>query len=125
MTIEQRDDSQHIFIILIITYSLGISIEEWYILMLRELLAKLVDVYSLVVRVNIIIVEGIFRDEVYDVIIVIQTYHRTIHPRLVLCYKCEIRISILYYHRDNIIAEDEIALDEQCIILLQLILDDS
>ena len=57
-------------------------------------------------------------------VVFVQTYHRAVHPRLILGDKCQIGIRILQYHGEETIAEDEVTLYQQRVVLLQLVLDD-
>ena len=122
MAVQQGDDAQHILVILIITHGLCVGIEERHILLLQELTTELINVHRLEIAIHISIIEGLLRDEVHDVLVFIQSDHRTIHPGLILSHKCQIRIGILENHREKAVAEDEVALNEQRIIFLQLIL---
>ena len=124
MVVEQRYDAQHILVVFIVAYSLSIGIEEGHILLLWELLGELVDVDSLVVGVHIVIVESVLRYEIHDVLIIIETHHRAVHPRLVLGNQCQVGVGILDNHGDDAVAEDEIALYEQGVVFLKFVLDD-
>ena len=54
----------------------------------------------------------------------IQAHHRTVHPRLVFRHKGQIRTGILKDHREQTVAEHEVALYQQGIVFLQLFLHD-
>ena len=124
VAVEHGDDTQHVLVVLVVAHRLRVGIEEGHVLMLQELTAELIDVDGLVIAVHIGIVEGFFRDEVHDVLVFVQPYHCTVHPRLVLCHQCEIGVGIVEEHREQTVAEDEVALDEQRVVFLQFVLHD-
>ncbi len=123
MAVQQGDNAQHVFVILIVAHGLGIGIEEGHILLLEELAAELIDVHCLIVAINIGIVEGLLRDEVHDILVFIEAHHRTVHPRLVFRHEGEIGIGVLENHGEETVTEDEVALYQEGIVLLQLLLD--
>ena len=92
--------------------------------MLQEILAELIDVHRLVVRVHIIVVKSTLRYEVDNMQVFVQTHHRTVHPRLVLCHQRQIGIGIFENHREETVAENQVALYQQRVVLLQLVLYD-
>ena len=91
--------------------------------MLQEVLTELVDVHRLVIRIHVAVIESFFRDEVHDVLFLVKAYHRAVHPRLILGHQCQVRIRILKNHREELIAEDQVAFYQQGIVLLKLVLD--
>ena len=123
MTVQQGDDAQHVLVVLIIAHGLGVGIEERHILLLEELAAELIDVHRFIITIDIGIVEGLLRDEVHDILVFIEAHHRTVHPRLVLCHEGEIGIGVFEDHGEEAIAEDEVALYQEGIVLLELLLD--
>ena len=122
VAVEHGDDAQHVLVVLVVAHCLRVGIKEGHILMLQELTAELIDVDGLVIAVHIGIVEGLFRDEVHDVLVFVQPYHRTVHPRLVLCHQSKVGVGIVEEHGEQTVAEDEVALDEQRIVFLQFVL---
>ena len=124
MAVQQRDDAEHVLVVLVIAHRLRIGIEEGHILVLQEFATELIDVHRLVVRVHIVVVESLLRDEVHDMLLFIQAHHRTVHPRLVFRHKGQIRTGILKDHREQTVAEHEVALYQQGIVFLQLFLHD-
>ena len=90
-----------------------------------ELLAELIDVDGLVIRVDIVVVKGVLRYEVHDVLVVVKAYHRAVHPCLVLGNEGKVRVGGVDNHGNHVVAEDEVALNEQRVVLLQLVLDNS
>ena len=54
----------------------------------------------------------------------IEAHHRTVHPRLILGHKGEIGIGVFKNHREQTVAEDEVAFNQEGVILLQLLLND-
>ena len=50
----------------------------------------------------------------------IEAYHRTVHPRFIFGYKRQIGVGILKNHREQTVAENEVALYQDGVILLQL-----
>ena len=103
---------------------MAVGLEEGHVLLLAELARELVDVHGLVVAVAVGILERLLRHEVDDVVVGIDTHHRTVHPRLVLRHEGEVRPWVIDNHTEQAVAEDEVALDEQGVVLLQLVLDD-
>ena len=66
-----------------------------------------------------IIVEGLLGYEVHDVIVSVDAHHRSVHPALVLCHEGKVGIRVLQDHGEQTVGEDQVALDEQCVVFLQ------
>ena len=57
-------------------------------------------------------------------LVFVQTHHCAVHPRLILRHQCQIGIGILHNHGEEAVAEYQIALYQQRVVLLQLVLHD-
>lgn len=79
----QRDNAKHLLVILVFTEHLDIGIKEREIVIDNEITAELVDIDSLVVEIGVAILEGGFRYEIHYVAVIINPYHRTVHPRFI------------------------------------------
>ena len=101
---------------------MAVGLEEGHILLAAELTREFVDVHRLVIIVHVLVLERLFRHEVHNVVLLVNAHHRTVHPRLVLGYQCQVGIRIFHNHGEQAVAEDEVALDKQRIVLLHLVL---
>ena len=119
--VQQRDDAQYVLVVFVVAYGFGVSGEEGHILALRELLAELVDVHGLVIILGVVVVEGVFPHEVHDVLLFVQANHRAVHPRFVFRHKGKVFALVADNHLKQMVAEDEVALNEQRVISLQLL----
>ena len=72
--------------------------------------------------VNICIVEGFLRHEVHNVVIAIHPYHRTVHPCLVFGNEGKVGVGVVENHSEQLVAENEVALDEQRVVFSHLLL---
>ena len=122
MTVQQREDAQHVLVVLVQSHGLGIGLKEGHVLLAEESLRELVDVDRLVVALGIRIVEGGLRDEVHDVLLVVYLHHRTVHPALVFRHKGQVGTGVVEQHAEQSVAQDEVALDEQRVVFLQPVL---
>ena len=122
MVVQERNDTQHVFIILIITHALRISLQEGHILLPRELTRELIDVHGLVITACVGIVKGLFRNEVHDVAVLIYLHHRAVHPRLIAGHQGHIGVFTIHEHRNQPIGKNQVTLDKQRVIFLQLFL---
>ena len=122
MVVERSDDAQDVLVVLVVADCRAIGLKERNILGTGELTGELVDVDSLVIRVNLLKGEGLLRHEVYDVLFVVKAYHGAIHPTLVLSYEGEIGVWMVEQELKETVVIDEVALDEEGVVLLQLLL---
>ena len=121
---EQREDAQHVLVVFVQSDGLRVGVEEGHVFLAEEVLAELIDVDRLVVTAGVGIVEGRLRDEVDDVLFVVDLHHRAVHPTFVFGHQSQIGVGVLQDHRDQTVAEDEVALQQQRVVLLQPVLDD-
>ena len=119
--VDEGDDAQHLLVVFVQPHGLGIGIEEGHVFLTGELLAELVDVHRLVVLAAVLPFECFLRHEAHDVQVVVDGHHRSVHPTLVFRHQCQVGQGILQNHGDEPRTEDEVALDEQGIVLLQLL----
>ena len=122
MAVQERYDAQHIFVVFVVAYSLGIGFEERHILRLRELPAELIDIDRLIVIIRLVIVEGSLRYEVDDIVLAVYSHHRSIHPCLVLGDEGEVGVGIVCQEFEHAVVKDQVALNEQCVVFLQFVL---
>ena len=122
LAVQEGDDAQDILVVLVVAHGLGVGLQEGDILRLAELSGKLVYVDGLVVLVHLLVSKGSLGDEVHDVVLVVYAYHGAVHPCLVLCHEGKVGIRILQDKGEEFVVEDEVALYEQGIILLHLLL---
>ena len=120
--VKQGDYTQHLLIVLVITHHATIGIEERHIDLLAELPAELIDIHRLIVSINLIVVECLLWHEINDVVVTVDTHHRAVHPSLILCHKCQIRIWIGKNHLKHPVVKNQVTFNEQGVIFLQLLL---
>ena len=121
--IQQGNHTQDLLVILIIAHHLAISVQERHIDLVGELLAELVDINCFIIGVHLRILESLLGNKVDDVVILVDTHHRTIHPGLILSHEGQIRVWIVKNHLEEAVVKNQIALNEQCVILNHLVLD--
>ena len=119
--VDEGNDTQHLFVVFVVAHSEAVGIKEGYILVLRELARELIDVYRLVVLVDLLIIKGLLRHEVHDVAVLVDGYHRAVHPAFIFRYEGKVGIRIVYNHRNQTIVENQVALNEQRIVFLKLV----
>ena len=122
MAVEKRDDAQHILVIFIVAHRLGVSLKERHIFRLCKLFGEFVDVHRLVVLVHILVVERSFRHKVHDIILAVDTHHRAVHPRFILRHQRQVGERIVHQFGEQRIVENQVALNQQRVVGLQLLL---
>ena len=63
--------------------------------MLRKITGELVDIDSFVVLVNVSIIECVLWYEIHDIVLCINTHHRTVHPTLIFGDKGKVGVGIV------------------------------
>ena len=90
--IQNRDHTQNLFIIFIISQCLLVCFEEWHITVSCKFPAKLIQIDCLIVGVLFAEFKFLSRHKFYNAIFFIQFHDRTIHPAFILIHQCQ-RIS--------------------------------
>ena len=78
--------------------------------MLRKLARELIEIDCLEIRVGICVAESGFRNEIYDIVVIVDCDHRPIHPGLVSGYECKVRIGIIHQQLKHFGVENQVAL---------------
>ena len=89
--------------------------------MTRKFAAELVDVYRFIIAVGFGIAESLFRHKVHNVAIVVDADHGAVHPRFVLGHEGQIGARVVENEGEHAIVENQVAFDEQSVVLLQLL----
>ena len=66
------------------------------------------DVHRFIIRVNLLIVESLFGNKVYDVAITVNAHHGAVHPCLVFCHQCNVGTLVVYQHLEQPVREDKV-----------------
>ena len=117
--VKQGDDTQHLLIVFVVAQGMAVGIKERHVFLLSELLGELIDVDRLVILIDILITESFLWHKVHDVAFVVYPHHRAVHPRLIFGHQCQIGVRISKNHLEEAVAENQVTLDEQRIVLLQ------
>ena len=97
-TVERRNHSQHLLIVIIVAHHLAVGCKEGHIHLPEKVLAELVDVDCFVIMTHLGIIERLARNKAHDIVIGINAHHRTIHPGLVLSHQRHIGVGIAHNH---------------------------
>ena len=120
--VQERNHAQHLFVIFVIAQSLTISIKKRNVLCLRKHFAKLVNVHRFIIRVNLLIVESLFGNKVYDVAIAVNAHHGTVHPCLIFGNEGNVGTFVGKNHGEQSVREDEVRLYQERVVFLHLLL---
>ena len=120
--VEEGNDAEHLFVVLVIAQCLCVGFKEGYILIACKFLAELIDVYRLVVRINVGIFESLFGHKVHNVVIFVNAHHRAVHPRLIFGYERQVWVGVVEQEGEHGVVKDKVTLNQECVVLLQLFL---
>ena len=79
---------------------------------MRELTGEFVDIDRFVVAIYIFIFERLFRNEIDDIVVLVNANHRPVHPSLVFIHKGEVGVGIIQNHAEEAIVENQVRFDE-------------
>ena len=120
--VEERYDAQHLLVVFVLAQCLTVGIEKRHVLVGGERFAELVDVDGFVVGVHLAVVEGLLGDEVHDVVVVVDSHHRAVHPRLVLAHQGQVGVGVVYEQSQHPVLKNQVRLKEQRVVLHELVL---
>ena len=120
--VEEGDDAQHLLVVFVVAQRLAVSFEERHVFVACKVAAELVDVHRFVVAVGVFVFEGFLGHEVHNVAVLVDAHHGAVHPRLVFRHQREVGVGVVEYEAKHVLVEDKVALDEQRVVLLQLLL---
>ena len=80
-------DPQHLLIVLVVAERHRIRVEERDVPRLRKMLAELIDVYGLIIVLDIVEIEVLARNKRADRVVLTDFYAGSVHPALVFVHK--------------------------------------
>ena len=90
MAIQERDNAQYILVIFIVAYGFGVGFKEGHIFGLCEFFAEFVDIDRFVIGIHLSIIEGLLRYKIHDVVVIVNSHHRAIHPTFIFSHQSEV-----------------------------------
>ena len=120
--VKKSEDAQHILVILIAAHHLGIGLKERHIFLLRELTREFIDINSLIITAAVAVVKIGLGYEIDNVVVLVKTHHCSVHPALILSYESKVGTGIAEKHMEKARLKDEVALQEDRVVVLQILL---
>ena len=121
--IQQRDDAQHLLVVLVVAHHLAVGVEKRHIDPGRKLLAEFVNVHRLVVGIDLRVAEGFPGHKIHDIVLLVDADHRAVHPGFIFGHQSQIGERIVEDHGKQAVIKNQVTLDEQRVVLHHLVLD--
>ncbi len=111
--IYEGDHTQHLLVVFVLAEHLYIGLEEREVAIGNEFARELIDIHRLVVAVGVVVVERLLGDEVYDIVVIVDLDHCSVHPGVVLGDESHIAAFAVKGCIENGVLEYQVRLEEE------------